>query len=122
MNGFCFPFLQLCYFLSILICKITQISGDYKSVRSALFQVSCKLRGNLLSNEVLNEERTSNYSSSKVPPIPGGNASKLVSPESLCSLGLSPDFYQETSVVQGVQQGLPPNKDDSSQRLKMPQV
>ncbi|MBA0717489.1 hypothetical protein Golax_005303 [Gossypium laxum] len=40
--------------------NVVQITGNYKSVQNAIFQVTSRLRDNLLPREVLNENRVSN--------------------------------------------------------------
>ncbi|KAK8717370.1 hypothetical protein V6N13_044641 [Hibiscus sabdariffa] len=49
--------------LSLGCCpeNVVQITGDYKSVQNAIFQVTSRLRDNLLPTEVLNEIRVGNH-------------------------------------------------------------
>ncbi|KAA3461666.1 KH domain-containing protein [Gossypium australe] len=46
-------------FFVVLLLSL-QITGNYKSVQNAIFQVTSRLRDNLLPREVLNENRVSN--------------------------------------------------------------
>jgi poly(rC)-binding protein 2/3/4 len=84
-----------------------QITGEEKNVQNALFQVTCKLRGNLLPTEMLNGLRAGS------PYRRAGEITMLHQ-----SAGESLDSNQETSFEKRLDQV----RDTPSSLLQLPQV
>ncbi|KAK9279289.1 hypothetical protein L1049_012968 [Liquidambar formosana] len=77
--------------------EVVQITGEYKNVQNALFQVTGRLRDNYFPSKVLKGAGARSYSSPAIPDInPFGRWRETASPVLHQSLGHSPNFNQET--------------------------
>ncbi|KAK6258782.1 K Homology domain [Theobroma cacao] len=79
---------------------VVQITGEYKSVQNAIFQVTSRLRHNLLPPEVLNEMRVRNCY---------GKVSDTGVPQAYQPTSLSSDTDQGPNLAQRTQPGLSDN-------------